>query len=267
VGRGPKNEHGFDGPIHVSRGTHTSKVLEDDFIAATSQLGWPEIEDLQALDANNGVSRASRFISPDGKRQDTASCYIHPRLADGKHPNLTVLVEHQVVRVLFDDEKRVVGVEFQTNPALQPEAGSTVQHVKVRNTVVLSAGACGTPLIMERSGLGDENTLKRARIPHVENLPGVGHDYQDHQLGIYPYYSSLDPDQTLDALLTGRKDVSNAIQTKDSQLGWNGQDLTVKIRPTEADVAALGREFQEAWDLDFKDKQDKALIQMAPIGG
>jgi alcohol oxidase len=48
----------------------------------------------------------------DGKRQDAASTYVHPLLNDGKHPGLHVLCESKVNKVLFDDEKRAVGVEY-----------------------------------------------------------------------------------------------------------------------------------------------------------
>lgn len=46
-----------------------------------------------------------------GRRQDALTCYVHPCLRDGKQPNLHVLVETQVARILVDDQKRVVGVE------------------------------------------------------------------------------------------------------------------------------------------------------------
>lgn len=90
-----------------------------------------------------------RFISPEGKRQDTAHVYLHPRLSDGKHPNLHVLVETQVVRVIFEG-KRAVSVEIQANPKFQNDGQR--REIKASKMVILSAGALGTPLILERSG-------------------------------------------------------------------------------------------------------------------
>ena len=49
-------------------------------------MGWSEVDDLADL-------KSQRFISPESKRQDAASCYLHPRIRDKKHPNLHVLVE------------------------------------------------------------------------------------------------------------------------------------------------------------------------------
>lgn len=96
------------------------------------------------FDTNNAVYRNLKFTSPDGRRQDAAHQYLHPRLADGKHPNLHVLVEHQVIRVLFDG-KRAAGVEFQPNPAHREDVSAGVQSVRARKMVVISAGALGTP--------------------------------------------------------------------------------------------------------------------------
>ena len=67
-----------------------------DLIRAASKIGYPEIQDLQDLDSNNGFGTWMRNVSPDGKRQDTAHTYLHPLLQDGKHPNLQVLVETKV---------------------------------------------------------------------------------------------------------------------------------------------------------------------------
>lgn len=83
---------------------------------AAAALGYPEYKDLQNLDNNNGVERYQKYIGPDGSRQDSAHRYLHPKLQSGDYPNLHVLVEKQVIKVLLDDDKRAVGVEYQTNP-------------------------------------------------------------------------------------------------------------------------------------------------------
>lgn len=84
--------HGYNGPVHISDGTFRSTGLESDFIKAASQVGWPEIQDLQSLDHNNGYERWLRYVSKEGKRQDTATVYVQDKLTDTKYPNLHVLV-------------------------------------------------------------------------------------------------------------------------------------------------------------------------------
>jgi choline dehydrogenase-like flavoprotein len=203
-----------------------------------------------------------RFIGPDGKRQDSAHVYLHPRLSDGKHLNLNVLVETQVVRVLFDG-KRAVGVEVQANPAFSNESGK--KEIKARKMVIVSAGALGTPLILERSGVGDPEILACAGIPVVAEVKGVGKEYQDHHLLSYPYHTSLDPSETADVLTGGRLDVPELLKSNASILGWNAQDITSKLRPTDSEVESLGPEFKTAWERDFKNNLDKPLFLMALV--
>ncbi|KAM6508343.1 hypothetical protein FALCPG4_018216 [Fusarium falciforme] len=236
-GRGDPSVHGHDGPVHISDGTFRSTGSESDFIKTASQVGWPEIQDLQSLDHNNGYERWLRSVSKEGKRQDTAAVYVHDKLTDTKYPNLHVLVESKVVRVLLDDDKRAVGVEYTPNPAFQAEIGPT-QHpkltVKARKLVVVSGGACGTPPVLERSDLGDPMVLERAGVPVKADLPGVGHEYQDHQLILYPYKTSLQPHVTIDRVLRHPEKRQELIDSKDKVLSWNSIDISSKLRPTDA---------------------------------
>ncbi|KAI1151890.1 GMC oxidoreductase [Nemania diffusa] len=265
-----EKHHGFDGPIQVSDGTMRVTKTEDAFIRAAAQVGWPESPDLQTLDHNNAFQRWKRYISPDGKRSDTAHMYLHPRLHDGKHPNLHVLVESQVVRVLFDDDKRACGVEYQPNPLFQALAAPTpsLKHtVRARKLVVVSSGACGTPSVLERSGIGRADILERAGVPLVADVPGVGQDYQDHNLILWPFKTSLEPHETHDELISGRLSFEEATERNDPRLGWNTADLSSKLRPTEEEVASLGPEFKAAWDRDFKDKPNRPLMLIAVLNG
>jgi alcohol oxidase len=173
------------------------------------------------------LQRWQRYVCKDGKRQDTAHCYIHPLLQDGQHPNLHILVESKVVRVIFDESSppRAIGVEYRTNPGTQPEISLSkpaTSTIRANKLVVVSAGALGTPQILERSGVGSAELLKKLDIPLVADVPGVGESYQDHHLLLFPYKSSLDPQETLDGILSGRKDFAKAAAAKDPQLGWNG---------------------------------------------
>lgn len=257
IGRGPKAVHGSDGPIVVSEGTHRAHVATKDYIQAAGQVGFPEIEDLSALDYCNGVQPALHTIDTDGLRQDTALKYIHPKIQSGKYPGLNVLVDTQVKRVVFEG-KKATGVEFRPNPKTQKS--SALRTVKARKLVIVSCGALGTPSVLERSGIGRPNILKKAGIEVVSALPNVGENYQDHHIMLYPYHTNLDENQTLDGLFSGRLDAGKAIQENASILGWNGQDVTGKFRPTEGEVAALGPKFQKYWDKEFKSNANKPLL-------
>ncbi|KAF4468221.1 alcohol oxidase [Fusarium albosuccineum] len=261
--------HGSGGPVHISDGTFRSKNSESDFIQAATQVGWPELDDLQALDANNGFQRWHKSVSPEGRRQDTATAYLHAKINDEKkYPNLHVLVESKVIRVLLDDDKRAVGVEYTPNPAFQVETGPT-QHpkltVKARKQVVVSCGALGTPPVLERSGLGDPKILEKAGVPVQVELPGVGANYEDHHLVLYPYRTNLQPHETIDRVLRNPHKRQELIDAKDPVLGWNSIDVSSKLRPTEDDVTVLGPEFRKAWDADFKNNPNRPIMLMGLV--
>lgn len=268
-GKGEKDRHGYDGPINVSKGTHTCSRAENAFVEAAAKLGYPEAQDLQNLDANNAIERYYRYVGPNGRRQDSAHRYLHPKLQSGNYPKLHVLVEKQVVKVLFDDNKRAVGVEYQSNPKYlaNPEflatAYTALRTVHARKLVVLSAGANATPGILERSGVGNAQILEHAGIPVLEDLPGVGNDYQDHHLSLWAYRTNLTPQETINGYQDGRVNIDEAIKNSDELLGTNGMDAQGKFRPTEAEVEALGPEFKKAWDRDFRKVPDRPLMILA----
>ncbi|KAK3370601.1 alcohol oxidase-like protein [Podospora didyma] len=267
-GHGKPEHHGFHGPIHISDAGFRVKNVEEDCLRAAQSLGYPEIQDLQNLDDTNGFERAYQYVSLDGRRQDAAHTFLHPLLQSGKHSNLHVLTEHKVVRVLFDDNKQASGVEFTPNPDYQiatPLSQHQKKSVKARKLVVLSSGACGSPLILERSGVGSKEVLDKAGVPLVEDLPGVGSSYQDHHLTFIPYLTSLEPHETSDSIMSGRVSIREALKTIPKQVGWNTIDVAGKLRPTEAEVAALGPEFKAAWDKDFRDQPGRPMMLMAFI--
>ncbi|RYP81724.1 hypothetical protein DL769_001874 [Monosporascus sp. CRB-8-3] len=262
-GLGKKEHHGYDGPIQVSGGPFRSVEAENDFITAMREVGYHEVEDLQDLQSV-GVARILKYVSPQGQRQDVAHTYLHPRLQDGRHPNLHVLVESQVVRVIFDGSRRASGVEFRPNPAMQsnPVGGPGRRTVRARKLVVLSCGSLGTPPILERSGVGSQEILKRAGVPLIADLPGVGRDYQDHNLCLYVYKANLPPEATTDGVHTGQVDVPTLLASKEKILGWNGIDASSKIRPTSAEASELGSTFRDVWDRDFEGASSKPLVSM-----
>lgn len=258
--------HGGEGPAAVSEGTYTSGTLREDFCSAASQLGYSTVDDVQDLKSGNAVSPAYRFVSPTtGRRQDAAHVYLHPRIQSnhrnggnsGGSSNLHALVESRVTRILFDEEKRASGVEFLNS-------GET-HTVKARKLVVISAGALGTPQILERSGVGNPQVLSRAGVPVVEALEGVGHQYQDHQMAVVVYNSTLD--ETIDTIVNGVMDVPGLVESDAGILSWNGVDGYAKLRPTESDVEGFEPGLRAAWDRDFAHTPGKPLAVVLPMSG
>jgi alcohol oxidase len=272
--------HGHHGPVDVSFGPYFQHETADDLLQAGLAIGETVAADAQDLNACGVFSvslthrlsllsslintqKWAKYISPDGKRQDAAHAYIHPLVESGNYPNLHLLVESKATRVLFDDKKRAIGLEYTSTPSSQPVTSlskSKVSRVLAKKLVVVSAGALGTPSILERSGVGSRNVLNKLGIPVISGLSDVGEHYQDHNLLLYTYKTAWNAEHIMDDLLSGRKDVGEAILAGDPILGWNAIDVASKLRLTEDEVAQLGVEFQDLWNDDFKDRPTRPLM-------
>jgi alcohol oxidase len=207
-----------------------------------------------------------------GLRQDVPHRLLFPVL-DAANTALQVVTEVRVSRILFDEEKRAIGVEY--NPEQQRQSVT----VKARRLVILASGALGTPQILERSGVGDQKILSELGIPLISALPGVGANYQDHNVVFYPYKSSASPDETLDGLVSGRLSFEEALKLKGNAaaaatattatgkyiLGWNGLDCVGKLRPSEADVETFPADLKRIWERDFKSYPDRPLMLMSTL--
>ncbi|KAM3077347.1 hypothetical protein ACMFMG_006697 [Clarireedia jacksonii] len=266
-----RERHGYEGPVHISDGGYRGKS-EKQFLETVKGMGMKEIADLQDGESCGGFGKWYRYVSPEGKRQDAAHAYVHPLLQDGKHPNLKILSESKVIRVLFDDATppRATGIEYMPNKDFQPtiQLSKPVHYtVTASKLVVVSAGALGTPQILERSGVGNPEILEQVGVKCLVDLKGVGENYQDHHLILTPYKTSLDESETLDGILSGRKDFVKALGEKDPMLGWNGIDVCAKLRPTPSEVASLGASFQSDWDRDFAPHPSKPLMLCGAVNG
>ncbi|KAI0449947.1 GMC oxidoreductase [Xylaria acuta] len=189
-----------------------------------------------------------RHVSLDSQRQDVALAYLHPSLHDGRYRNLHVVVELKIVRTPSDN-KKAAGVEYVPNPDFHPSTTRTrdsIRSIQARRLVVASCGSCGTPPLLERSGIGNRKVLLRAGVTSIVA----------HVPGSYP-------EETLDALTSGRLDLKDLLENHDKILGWNGIGVTCKPQPNETDVAAPGPAFQNAWDSDFKTQPNRPLVIMS----
>ena len=156
---------GRGGPIGVTR-LHKFDALADAFIAACEQNGYPFLNDY-----NDGSYEGTFYLqysTRKGLRSSAAVGYLKPAI---KRPNLTVLTNAPVTRVLLDG-KRATGVELA--------CGERTVQVKARREVVLSAGPLKSPQILELSGIGNAELLQQHGLPVVHHLPAVGENLRDH---------------------------------------------------------------------------------------
>jgi choline dehydrogenase len=105
-----------------------------------------------------------------------------------RHPErLRIWTETLASEILFEGN-RAIGVRWQRgrglhrNPGNSPEAEGSVFAAK---EVILSAGAFATPQLLNLSGIGNPEDLKRHHIPVRAALPAVGRNLQDrYEIGV-----------------------------------------------------------------------------------
>ena len=74
-----------------------------------------------------------------------------------------------------------MGIEY-VDDTIGRAKGTTEPLVsRASRLVVLSAGAFGTPSVLERSGIGSKDVLTKNNVQQIVDLPGVG----EHYMGIY----------------------------------------------------------------------------------
>jgi choline dehydrogenase len=163
--------HGSSGEWRVEKQRLKWEIL-DAFAQAAQQAGIPATDDFNGGD-NEGVAYFE-VNQKSGWRWNTAKAFLRPLCA--ARPNFTCWVKSQVSALKFerapDGQLRCIGATVQRD-------GVKVDAL-ARCEVILSAGAIGSPQILQLSGIGPADLLRRHGIEVVLDAPGVGANLQDH---------------------------------------------------------------------------------------
>lgn len=157
--------HGRDGPMRVTSYRRVNP-LSRRFVEAARSLGHRIVDDFNHGDPT-GFGLRQAMIGK-GRRVSSATAYLRPA---SNRSNLTVLVDRLADRVLLDG-RRAMGVEVL--------CGGQRERILAAREVILSAGSFGSPVILERSGIGDGTRLQQLGIAPLHHLPEVGMNLQDH---------------------------------------------------------------------------------------
>jgi len=157
---------GNEGPVAISDGNNMRNPLYRAFIDAGVEAGYGETEDYNGF-RQEGFGQ--KFMNVDrGIRASTGYSYL--KVAK-KRPNLTILKRALVTRIVFEG-KTATGIECKI--------GGKIRLYSANKEVILSAGAIGSPQLLQVSGIGPRQTLEAAGIDLLHELPGVGENLQDH---------------------------------------------------------------------------------------
>jgi choline dehydrogenase len=163
--RGPDNFHGASGPLFVSDIGAKDELIEA-LVAGAQELGIPKNADFNGK-AQEGAGYY-QLNTRRGLRCSTAVGYLRPI---ARHPNLSVRTGALANRILFDG-RRATGVSYLRQ--------GSIQEVKARREIILSAGAIQSPQLLQLSGIGPAELLADKGIPLIHASREVGENLQDH---------------------------------------------------------------------------------------
>lgn len=169
--------HRADGRVRITQMRDEAHPICSAFLDACAGLGYPRNDDF------NGASIEGTGIydinTRDGLRDSSSRAYLHPAM---NRTQLTVEHNCLVDQVLLEGGGKATGVSYQRD-------GQRIQ-CQAAKEVILSAGAVGTPKLLQLSGIGDQALLRKHGIEVARHCPAVGRNLQDHSCASYYFRSN-----------------------------------------------------------------------------
>jgi len=170
--RKSEDHHRLNGPFHGQGGAlrvespRISWPILDAVRDVALELGVPKIDDFNT--GNNEGSSYFEVNQKGGFRFNSVRAFLRPV----RHrQNLRVLTRAMAERIIVKDG-RAAGLKLTVD--------GVPSKVDVAGELILSAGAINTPQLLQLSGLGPAELLKRHGIDVLKDIRGVGDNLQDH---------------------------------------------------------------------------------------
>jgi len=171
---GEDDYRGGSGPVATCGGNNMKlNPLYQVFIEAGYEAGYPKTDDYNG-EQQEGFGAMHMTVN-QGIRASASNAYINQAK---NRPNLTIIQGVLVQKVLLKG-KTAIGVEYKIN--------NQIKTINANKEVILSAGSVGSPQLLQLSGIGPADVLKRAGVELQHELLGVGENLQDH-LEVYFQY-------------------------------------------------------------------------------
>lgn len=143
-------------------------AIVDAFLAAANEQGFPANPDYNGAN-HDGAGRYQSTIR-NGRRVSTASAFLRPALKTGK---LDVRTNCLATRIVLE-AGHATGIDYRRGHDPTPRL------VAARASVIVSAGVINSPKLLQLSGIGSPDLLRRHGIEVQHALPGVGENLRDH---------------------------------------------------------------------------------------
>ncbi|OQD95359.1 hypothetical protein PENVUL_c114G02304 [Penicillium vulpinum] len=256
--------HGQHGPLKVGwPRAMTNNSLLPGLDETFNQLGLPYNRDCNGGNMVGLTVHPNTVDSDADVRHDAARAYYWPY---ENRSNLEVMPHTYANKIIWandSSEAIAIGVEVTGLKG--------VEIIYASKEVILSAGSLKSPVLLELSGIGNPDILRRFEIPLQVNISAVGENLQDQTNNGFSYrgnefwlgsptFSALpSADQIFgDNVLTFASIVNSSLADYAKNVSKYSNDAV-----QEANVLAA---FQVQHDLIFKSQVPYAEIVLLPIG-
>ncbi|KAJ5655985.1 Glucose-methanol-choline oxidoreductase [Penicillium longicatenatum] len=164
-------KQGSTGPVPVSLPDvfgPFNKAWDETF----AELGWQT--DADPIEGRKlGAFTSPLTVDAEKGKRGYAAAYYSPEVA--ARPNLRLMAETMVQKVILAEEEGEVVAK-----GVQVETWKGKFEVQAKKEVIVCGGSLNTPQILELSGIGNAELLRKHDIPVVIDNPAVGENLQDH---------------------------------------------------------------------------------------
>lgn len=172
------NARGYNGQLAIRQAPANPTSMTEKLVTAMERAtGFTRILDYNDPNTPLGpFTRWQLYQTPYGQRESADTAFLSPDVMNGNGEGvngrrLLVSYNSTVQRVIFDNEKRAIGVEFLKD--------GNCYYAYARKKIIISAGM-NSPQLLMLSGIGPADILDKAGIPVVHHNANVGKNMTTH---------------------------------------------------------------------------------------
>lgn len=248
---GDDGVRGVGGAVHITTNKFRYPLTEK-AIEAGVQMGLPlHHEDLNR-EEQEGVGYYSYNIK-NGRRQSASVAFLDPIRS---RRNLTIVTDAYADRIQFDG-KRASGVECRVG-------GKKVTYA-CRGEIIITAGAIGSPKLLQLSGIGPAAVLQRNGIDVLHDSPDVGRRMLEH-LGLMVTYRLTGGERGVNHQLFGlglAKSVAQYLMFRSGPLANGAMEVGAFIKTSPDLPRPNAQLYISGWTLDIPEVLDSIAPMQA----
>lgn len=176
------DQRGTNGPLSIVQDPPITDPGETTLYGAASRAtNSPLVNDINdPASGDVGIGAEEWYVTPENIRSSAQSAFLPESVVTSGgiglgSRKLTIKSRATVTEVLFDQTAtgpKAMGVRYTLD--------GKVSMAFAKKKVILSAGTVGTPVILQRSGIGPSNILTPLGIPVIVDNANVGANLQNH---------------------------------------------------------------------------------------